>query len=69
MAPMAFTNLAAPLRNGISITDASEEAGGAAESSNFIRNFDPISANRTIDQTANVIESSDVQPSVSARKC
>ena len=48
MAPMAYTNLAAPLRTTISITDLSEETDGATESANFLRTLDPIAASRIV---------------------
>ena len=38
--PMAYTNLKAPLRQVISISDASEEGGAAAEASLFVRHAD-----------------------------
>ena len=41
LAPLAFTNLRAPLREWVSITDASEQAGGSAEAFAFVETCDP----------------------------
>jgi hypothetical protein len=35
LAPMGFSNLRAPIRNSISITDASEQGGAAGEAATF----------------------------------
>ena len=42
LAPLAGTNLRAPLRIGVSISDASEQGAGAAVATNFVKELSPM---------------------------
>ena len=56
--PFCFTNLRAPIRPKISISDASELGGGAAEASHFTEILDPCKAKKAEDWFANICEES-----------
>ena len=59
LSPLAFTNLRAPMRSTISISDASEEGGAAGEAANFLSHvgekagkcYDDLSLNKSEEWT------------------
>ena len=61
LSPLAFTNLSAKLRNTISISDASETGGSAAEATYFVHNLGASAAAAGEDRALNFLES--VKPS------
>lgn len=54
--PLCYSNLRASIRNKISISDASEQGGGAAEASHFLGQLDPKRAEQAEDWQANICE-------------
>lgn len=56
--PLCYTNLRAPIRPKISISDASEQGGGAAEATHFTELLDPRKAKEAEDWFANICEES-----------
>ena len=56
LVPLCFTNLRAPIRDKISISDASEQGGGATEATHFLGKLDPKWAAQAEDWQANISE-------------
>ena len=56
LAPLAFSNLRAPLRPVISVTDASEQGGAAGEATRFKGNGGSQAGRQTADLSMNVVE-------------
>ena len=67
--PLASTNLRAPLRQRISITDASEFGGAAAEASRFISAVDENVQMRACNLQMNALEEAQVQASQFPLEC
>ncbi|CAK0806602.1 unnamed protein product, partial [Prorocentrum cordatum] len=56
--PLAYSNLRAPVRQGLSCTDASEEGGAACEASAFTQAVDQKSSDTICSHFANLVEES-----------
>ena len=63
LAPMAFSNLRCPLRETVSITDASEHGGAAGEASKFVR-----ALSKEVEKKSNALELNALESTLERRQ-